>query len=183
MSDSVLAAITGREPSEAEVAETLSKLRIQLKDAQKIGNLPSVETEIGTMSVPDLFRTVNKMTEELELASLKYQRAQKEVQSENLIAYVTGNGERKWREKNAPNKPLLPDEESLEQLYGLAAYTKLTPSERARARDIRPSDLAPHVLNDYFGKGSNSAKASELMRRDPTVYKLLRREAIKQKLL
>jgi hypothetical protein len=123
-------------------------------------------------------KEVARMSEELSLSAQRVERARAEESSENLTAYVDGQGNRRWREKNKPNPPLL-DEAGLEKLHGLKNYTAMSPAQRAQGRDVRQTDLDKLNLYDYFGKASNATKAGELIRSNPTVYKLLQAHARK----
>jgi hypothetical protein len=164
------------EPNTAQLEASLSKLKDQLKAGQQISGYHIVDTDLGQMEVRDLFREVQRMTEMLALSNLQAQRAVDDVKSENLVAYVGPNGERKWREKNAPNPPLL-NAEKLESLFGLKKLAELSPEHRALARDLRESDLQSFNIFELFGKGSSSVKASALMASNPAAYRILQSRA------
>lgn len=170
------------EPIFDEVTSAVDKLKVQLAEAQKLGNNRSVATDLGSYTVPELLKEVNRMSEELDLSAQRVERSRSEESSENLVPWVDAEGNRHWRERDKPNPPLL-DEAGLEKLHGLKRYTEMTPKQRAQGRDVRESDLQKLNLHSYFGQGSDATKASELYRTNPTVYKLLQARARKLNLI
>ena len=132
-----------------------------------------------TYTVADLSADLSEVSQMLHRSTLEAKRHNDEQERRNPIPTLGTDGQIEWRRQNEKNAPILAKAEAI-KLHGLLGWGRLTNFEKAQALDVRETDISSLNPRDFFGHTSNTIKSVELMRTNPTAYKLLKQRAVKE---
>ena len=167
----------------ADLKTRIAQLESQLKDNVDGGLKTIVETPTGSVTLKQLAEELDEMREEQELTRLRSQRVLDEHEQLHLARRSRLDGSVEYRPSNEDNRALFPSDADVTQLMGgLNHFAKLTPEQKAQARDIRASDLRDHPCEIYFGKDT-SAEAHALGQRNLPLYRAVREIAVRKGLV
>jgi hypothetical protein len=167
-------------PTVEQLAAKIASLEQQLLANADGGRLNLIETEAGPKQYKVVQSELDVMKEEHHLNKLKSDRYWAELADRDVVSVRREDGTLDWRPRNESNQPLYPSDAAVSELVGMSKFVKMSPQDRAKAKDIRPSDLRDHPVEKYFGNAtSTSAAAVELGRKNFPLYLALRQTARK----
>jgi len=153
------------EPTPAEMKATIARLESELQANRQRGKQEKIDQPDGSTKAASTLST--------------------EIKAEIENWHLVGEQARRQREELASAQPqykyqspaLCPTAEDVEKLIGRTRFAKMTPEQRAKARDVRQADVDALNVHEYIGKGSNSGKANQLGLTNPVLYALLKKKA------